>query len=219
MRSLKTSLAHGFVAALFATGLVSTFVGAYLIERGITEQALDKARLDLNSARLVLASTVSDVRHKVELAATSRVVADGATAGELERLRVRAGLDILDLVDRRGVVVLRAQHPDGGHDNLAHNPVVGRVLGGDDVVAAVVVMSPDELARESVSLAERARIPVAVGSEVGAKPRDLTSGLVIVAAAEVARPNGERRGALVGGVLLNRGEHLVDRIRDTVYQG
>jgi two-component system NtrC family sensor kinase len=87
-------------------------------------------------------------------------------------------------------------------------------------VASIALTSQEALLREAPELAERARI--AVITTPRARPRvesDLTSGLVLKAAAPILDDRGVPLGLLYGGILLNQNFEIVDKIKQTVFQG
>ncbi len=64
--SLRTRLLLGFVLTVGLTGLVSTVVGTWLMNRVVTEQAQLESRHDLESARLIHDHALEQVQSKVE---------------------------------------------------------------------------------------------------------------------------------------------------------
>jgi len=215
---LRSWLIVGFVVAILTTGVASSLVGAWLIDEQVSSQALDKARLDLNSARLVYRGALGEVRDGLRLLShelREAVARSGPElAAELARARRRERLDFLDLVDGSGRVLCRGQN--GGRGDLLQSPLLAELRPGRDLVASSLVLDEAALRRESPALAARARIarmPLpGLEREGRAEER---SGLVIAAAARVPG----RAEVLHGGVLLNRDQRIVDTIRDTIYQG
>ena len=126
-------------------------------------------------------------------------------------------LDILTVVDASGRVLQRSRTPYRRDDALTEDPVVRRALAGQ-TASGTVLVSAELLRAKGEELAERAYIPLllterAVPTERRAEDR----GLVLEAALPILDERGLVRGALIGGVLLNRKFALVDRIRDTVF--
>ncbi len=97
-------------------------------------------------------------------------------------------------------------------------PVVASALAGRSQTA-IDVFAGSELSALSPQMAERARVeivPVARDGAAGGLVE--TRGLVLHSAVALPLPDG-RRGALVGGILLNRNLAFVDAINDLVYSG
>ncbi|GHE00377.1 histidine kinase [Defluviimonas sp. 20V17] len=165
------------------------------------------AQLLANSGERIaaLGNSVSFARH---------VEAPGARA-YLERERRALGLDFLYVARPGGGVI------------ASTTPVAPRVPGDWKVVdsalagkrmAAVDVFGPKTLAALSPALAARARIPLVPTRAARPTTRKVEDdGMVLHAAAPVVLPDGTR-AALVGGILLNRNLHFIDRINALVYR-
>jgi len=232
--SLRAKVTASLLVVVVATGAVATAVGVSLIGRAFVQQAQNKVRVDLNSARNLFLERMSDVRDVVRLTASSYFTRDCILGGrpdelraKLERIRSEEGLDVLTLTNAEGVVICRAGNPESVGDSLADDPLVGRVMDGAAPVMSAHIVGGERLRREGLGLAERAHI------EFVDTPRarelaesEQTSGMMIGAAAPVSDRDGRLIAVLYGGVLLNRDfevagpDHcIVDRVKDTVYQG
>ena len=224
---LRTQLLVSFLAIIVVCGAFSTSVGVSLVTKRMTEQAQDKVRLDLNSARVIYQQAVDEVRDAVRYTAARFLVREALLRGdttrlitELEAVRTGESLDTFTLTDAEGVVLLRTRSPTVKGDSQAGNEVIRRALSSKSAVASSEIVTREELLKEGEDLAARARVRVAATPR--AKPTNRTeetSGLMIVAAAPVLSAGGELLGLLCGGRLINRNYALVDRIRETVYQG
>lgn len=220
MMSIRTRLALGAILTLMVSASVTVIVGVWLFEKSVTEQALGKTQHDLRSARLIYDAALDELGNKVRLSAfNGNLRASLATgqmdrvAPELEEMRLREGLDVLNVLDMNGRVMLRAQRPSDRGDDLRGDPVVRRVLSEGNLVTATVVVPATALGREDPRLRENARISV---DETGAALED---GLVMQAAALVIDQEGQRVGLLWGWKLLNHDVAIVDRIKSTLYHG
>ncbi len=225
--SLRTRLVVGISTAIVTTGLISMFVGAWLIGKVLSDHAQDKARHDLNAAKLIYQAALNEVRDKVRLTAANPPLQDALSvkipetlAAELERVRVRESLDILGVTDLSGRVLLRARNPKLSGDSLAADPVIRGVIAGQAVLAATVLADPQALQRESRALARQARITILPPSGVTEGPPQIEeSGMLLKAAAAIFGDDGRRLGILYGARLLNRDAPIVDEIKRTAYQG
>ncbi len=220
MLSIRTRLALGAILTLMVAAAATVIVGVWLFENSVAEQALSKTQHDLRSARLIYDAALDELGNKVRISAFNtnlrsallRGEMDGV-ASELEELRVREGLDVLDVLDMQGRVVLRARRPGDRGDDMSGDPLVRRVLSGTNLVTGTTVVPAAALGREDPRLAERARVRL---DEPGPEVRD---GLVMQAAALVVNHDGVRIGVLWGWKLLNHDVAIVDRIKSTLYQG
>ncbi|NQU75441.1 MAG: cache domain-containing protein [Planctomycetes bacterium] len=225
--SLRTRLLGSFLVVIVTCGAVSTVVGVRMIGEGLISQAQDKVRLDLNSARGGYQEAISDLRDAVRHTAIRFFIRSAMQAGdlrqlagELEKIRVNESLDVLTLTDNTGKVLLRTRNPKEMGDSQAANPIVMKVLSEKQVVASTEIVSREELLKEAPALAALAHIVFIPTPK--AKPTDRTeetSGMMMKAAAPIIGEGGELLGVLYGGKLLNQNNSIVDKIKDTVYQG
>ena len=226
--SLKAKLIVSFLAVIVIGGLVTTFVGTRLIGTGIIRQAQDKVRNDLNAAREIYRQESEKLKDTVRFTALRRFFISEALltndietlTAELEKIRKAESLDILTLTDQTGRVIVRFRNPAVSGDSQADDSLVSRVLAERQAVAATVIVPQGELQKEGADLAEQARIEYIPTPK--AKPTQetmQTSAMMIKAAAPILGDDGQLLGVLYGGNLLNRNYKIVDKVKDTVYQG
>jgi len=143
--------------------------------------------------------------------------ANAAFAAYLHATAQRGGFDFLYVVSDDGAVLAN----ETGLRPTALRldwPVVVSALAGESKTALDVFAGTD-LSALSPQLAERANIEIVSAADDGATGSLLeTRGLVLQSAAALILPDG-RRGALVGGILLNRNLAFVDAINDLIYHG
>jgi len=225
--SLKAKLIVSFLAVIVICGLVTTLVGMRLIGTGIIRQAQEKVRNDLNSAREIYLQESENLRDTMRFTALRFFIKDALLNGdpdalkeELERIRKAESLDILTLTDDSGRVVLRFRNPPVSGDSQADDEIVKRVLASRQVVAATTIVPQEELSKEGTDLVEQARIEFIQTPKAKPTVRTRqTSGMMIKAAAPVLGYDGRLLGVLYGGNLLNRDYKVVDKVKETVYQG
>lgn len=217
-----------FLAVIVICGLVAALVGIRLIGTGIIRQAQDKVRNDLNAAREIYRQESEKLKDTVRFTALRRFFIAEALltkdiktlAAELEKIRKAESLDILTLTDETGRVVVRFRNPDVSGDSQAEDGLVSRVLAGQGAVAATVIVPEQELRKEGADLADQACIEFIPTPK--AKPTQetkQTSAMMIKAAAPILGNEGQLLGVLYGGNLLNRNYKIVDKVKETVYQG
>ncbi|GFO61549.1 two-component sensor histidine kinase [Geomonas silvestris] len=221
---IRAKLTIGALAPLFLACFLCSLTGLYLIKAKIANQAQEKVRTDLNSAREVYQNELDRIAELVDLtsgspfAATAFATGDRRVIAQLLTPLQQKKLDILTAVDARGRVLYRAHNPVSVGDR-PECYFVQRALSGSAVTGSCV-LTANQLAAESPDLARRAAISVV--STPHARPRAGTeehSGMVMVSAAPVRNASGEVIGALYGATLLNNNNHLVDRIKQIVYEG
>jgi len=226
--TLKAKLIISFLAVIVIGGLVTTLVGARLIGTGIVRQAQDKVRNDLNAAREIYRQESEKLKDTVRFTALRRFFIGEALLNndietlteELERIRKAESLDILTLTDDTGRVVVRFRNSTVSGDSQADDSLVSRVLTGREAVAATVIISEEELRKEGPDLVEQACIEyIPTPKAKAALETRQTSGMMIKAAAPIIGEGGRLLGVLYGGSLLNRNYKIVDKVKETVYQG
>ena len=223
--SLRTKLGLSFLAVIILGSLLWLVFGSRLIRNTLIAQAQDKIRHDLNSARMVLNERLRAIEGVVRLTAARESLRDALVTGRtdilgryLGRVRSENGLDLLNLLDSRGRVLVRTRTPDVTGDDESGDVLVRRAIERK-TVAAPQIMSRDALLRESPEMAEQALIefvptPMAAPREGNSE----TSGMLLEAASPVVSEDGTVLGVLTGGILLNRNYEIVDRVKEIVFK-
>ena len=225
--SLRLKLTLSFLSVIVVAGLIATIVGVHLIGDRIVKQAQDKVELDLNSAREVYKDKIKDVSTSIRLTALRFFIEDAILKNDIEKLRVelkkireRESLDILNLTDRNGKVIIRTLNPEVFGDNQVDDELIKEAIRRKEVVASTQIILKDELLKEGEDLALQARIQFITTPKAKPSPEEEeTSGMMIKAAAPVLDRQRNLVGVLYGGVLLNRNYEIVDKIKDIVYRG
>ncbi|OGU17743.1 MAG: histidine kinase [Geobacteraceae bacterium GWC2_53_11] len=224
--SIRLKLTIGSLLPLFVAILFCSLAGIFIINTRINVLAQEKVRTDLNSAHEVYSNEINHIRDVIRFSTSMPHAADAVTANNreviaplLSAMMKNEQLDILTMVDRNGRVLFRAANPHVYGDLLGGDPLVARPLHGE-VVAGSQVFPPERLQREGSNLAARAIIDVIATerAQPGLKKNE-PSGMVMVASAPVRNGQGSVVGALYGGVLLNRNNTVVDRIKKIVFEG
>ena len=225
--TLRTKLIISFIVVIAISGIVTTFVGVRLIGDSVIRQAQDKVRVDLNSAREIYLENLRKTEDIVRLTATRFFIEQSLKTRntrlmniELEKIRVMEGLDVLTITDKYGVVVIRSRNPSMSGDRQSDNPVIDFVLTQKQKVASTVIIPRDELLKEGRDLAERAYFKFIPTPKAKSRPEgEETSGMMMMAAAPILDEHDDFLGVIYGGILLNRRYEIVDKIKETVYQG
>ena len=226
-RSLRTRILLSFFSVIIVFALSVAIFEYYVIKNDIIKENQDKVTNDLNSAREIYRAEVERVRDAVRFTALSFLIKDvilnnqrETLEKELEKIRKAEALDVLTLTDSTGKVVIRSRNPSVIDDNQAHDEFVSRVLSNRRVVAGNVIVPREELVKEGPDLAEQAQMKfIRTLMAKATLETEETSGMMIKAAAPVFSQEGEFLGVLYGGNLINRNYKIVDRIKDTVYEG
>jgi two-component system NtrC family sensor kinase len=225
--STRFRLISSFLAVAVLVGGFSLMIGARLLTASVFNEAANRVRQDLNTANEIYRSAVDRLSLGLTLVALQPEFRADVMARDLGgvsecvgTLAAQLHLDFAGLVAPEGSTLYRASPRPG--DPREVNPAAALVLERRTGVSGTISLSRSELAAEDPELAARARIRLVPTPK--AEPRaeaEETSGLSLICALPVyASPDGGSRlvGVLYGGVLLNRNNEIVDRVRDTVFQ-
>ncbi|MGZ5477995.1 MAG: sensor histidine kinase [Candidatus Aminicenantales bacterium] len=224
---LRRKLILSFLAIIAIGGVLTLLVGTRIEHQTIISLAEDKVRHDLASAWMVYQERLNSLRDTVRLSATQEFVREALRGSDLERISGRLdgirrefNLDVLNLTDARGRVVVRSRSADAQvGDDAARDALVARALR-KEVAAGTRIVSRDELLREGADLADRAWFQFVPTPKAAARADDHEDkGMLLAAAAPVVDDSGVLLGVLTGGLLFNRNYDLVDRVKEIVFKG
>jgi len=224
---ISQKLLISFMFISLTGNLFFTFAGIMLTGNRILAEAQERVRTDLNSAREIYLGDLRHLSDVVRLTANRPLLQEAFLSGntefvinELSKTKISEGLDFLTLTDETGKVVLRTNPPYITGDYQIQDNVVDSVLRTKQPVATTTIVSADELRKESDQLSDRAYF-VLIDTPMARRRADIdvTSGLMLKAAAPVFDVQGDFTGVLYGGILLNRNFDIVDKIKQTVFQG
>ena len=128
-------------------------------------------------------------------------------------------LDMLTVVDREGRVLYRAANPGISGDNLLNDPVVRNCIRSKTPLSSTELMPIKNILRENPALSDRAQTDI-IKTPLSADIREdkLVDGMVMKVAYPLMDKNTNvLMGVLIGGVLINKDNEIVDKIKGTVY--
>jgi len=227
-RSIATRLSLSLLAIITLSGLLFTIVGVTTISSLIVNEAEDRVKNDLNTARLIYMDRLDSLRQEAEFTAVRTFMEDVLLQNNISQDYINAlksfktdeGLDILTLTDSNGIVVLRVNNPDSKGDDQSRQELVHAVLTRRTSAMGTIIISANELMTESPQLAKQAHFTF-VNTPM-ARPRSETeesAGMMQMAAVPVFGHNGNLIGVVYAGALLNRNFTIVDDVKQTVFQG
>jgi two-component system NtrC family sensor kinase len=234
---LQSRLAVGFLIATCLTGVFATLVSLWTINRNTIAEVQNRVRQDINTAKLIYGYKIEQIKSVIQFTAEGSDLQDlinrqdiygmGYMKGQIRKNAHNSSdngnviLDMLTLVDARGRVIHRAANPKAAGDSLLSDSLVKKCIENKKPVVSTELMSLKEILRENPSLAKRATIDIIktpLAAEIGKEK--LTDGMVMRAAYPIIDRNaGLLLGVLIGGVLINNDNEIVDRIKETVYHG
>ena len=215
-----------FLLIIVMTNLIFTVVGVQIISNRIVAEAQDKVGRDLNSAREIYLSKLNHLNDVVRLTADRFYIKDALISGDIEsfaeelvRVKISESLDLLNITDPKGNVLLRADNISLNGDNQSHNELVAAAMNRNVPVAGTMIMHVEDLQFESKLLVDQAHFtfidtPMARVRNETAE----TSGMMLEAAAPIFDYQNNLIGILYGGILLNKNYEIVDEIKRTVFQ-
>ncbi|MBI4659007.1 MAG: cache domain-containing protein [Verrucomicrobia bacterium] len=224
---IATKLVLSFGLIIILTCAVFSVVGARIIGDRVVSEAQERVRTDLNSAREIYLNALAKIRDEVRFVSERTFVRDGSAytdprrlAQTLASIREKEHLDVLAITDRSGVVLLRTTASGVAGDDRSTDQLVRAVLDKREPVAAALIVSPEELRMESPRLAEQAHFEFVPTPKARTRTeRHEAAGLMLKAAAPILDFENHFLGVAYGGVLLNRNFDIVDKIKQTVFQG
>jgi two-component system, NtrC family, sensor kinase len=224
--NFTTKLILSFLLIVFIMSAVFSIVGVQLIGDRIIEEAQEKVRTDLNSAREIFLNHLGKISDEIRFVSDRTFVRDGSAYNDrvnltkrLEAIRQREQLDLLTITDKNGIVLLRTTNPDNIGDDQSHDDIVSTVLKTKKPEASASLISVDNLQKESPNLVEKARFSFIYTPKARIRDeQEETSGMMLKAAVPIFDFNNNFIGISYGGVLLNRNFEIVDKIKQTVFQ-
>jgi two-component system, NtrC family, sensor kinase len=129
----------------------------------------------------------------------------GVLQEELHSILLDQNMDVLNLTDASGRVLLRANPASERSDSLHDDPMVAHVLRHGKSSSGTILLSQERLLSEGQRLVQRCE-------QFGGEPRGMMAG-----AAVPVFSRGKLVGVLQMGNLLNGAVEKVDRIRDSVF--
>jgi two-component system NtrC family sensor kinase len=224
--SIRARLIKIFTITIFIPSLVTAIVGVLMIREQVYTQAQARVTSDLEFANQIYQSYLEGLRDSLRIHAT-RMIIYGALAksdpiglsDEMERICAGEGFDILTLTDTSGKVFYRTTNPSLADDDQSEDAFVQHVLKEKTPISGTVIISGEELLKESKELTDRAFMEIAHDiTDTPSQNTQTHAGMLLKGAAPVFTSNGRFVGVLIGGVLLNRNYDLVDKIRTTVFK-
>jgi two-component system, NtrC family, sensor kinase len=225
-RTLRSKLVFSFLLIVLAGGTASMVIGIRMVGNTIIAEAHKKVQHDLASARIIYQEKMNRIQDVFNLTAKRDLILRAIMGNqaellkrELERVRIDYGLDVLTVVDRKGMVLTRTRPPYFSQDYQGNDELVRRALG-KEIVSSTEIIPQVELARDGQDLARQAYMEFVPTPKAKGRPEDKeTAGMMMKAAVPVLDINNEVWGVIYGGILLNRNYEIVDKIKDTVFRG
>ena len=226
--NIKNKLILNFTILIILTGTISTIIGTVMINRGILNEVQGKVYTDLYSARGILNNRLNNIRNILESTALRELVKNSISNNDrrsllrsLQDVKEITNFEILVVTDKDGRVIIRTQNPEEYRDSQAEDPLIKKVLTNKKAIASPVIIKREDLIKEGQCFADRAKITIVsdYATKTNKTPDIETSGMMLKAAVPIFDDNRHLLGIIYGGDLLNGNYGIVDKIKETVYQG
>jgi two-component system NtrC family sensor kinase len=223
---IATKLILSFLLVIVVTSLVFIAVGVQLIGNRVVAEAQEKVRNDLNAAQEIYFSELGQISTIIRFTADRFFLKDAFLSGNIEEAadelvstKLREGLDILNVTDEYGTVILRTGNVELNGDNQSHNELVNAALRRKGPASGTIIVPAEDLKKESPLLAQNAYFEFIDTPKARVREEtEETSGMMLMAAAPIYDYQYDLIGVLYGGTLLNRNFEIVDTTKRTVYQ-
>jgi two-component system NtrC family sensor kinase len=223
--STRSRLIISFLGVALLVCVVALIVGGQLLYKSVLNEAYNRVRLDLNAAREIYLTRVKGIKVALNITTVGPVFRSALEkqdaqklVGLLTNIAQQTELDFAGIVTKEGKTLCRIGPNSIPTGNSPPNPIANLVLQKQIGIFGTVVLSHEFLFSENPELAERSRIKLLPTRRATPRPEsEELSGMALAAAVPVF-DSGHFLGVLYGGVLLNRSEEIVDRVRDTVFQ-
>jgi two-component system, NtrC family, sensor kinase len=223
--STRSKLILSFLGISVLVCGVALLVGGQLLYKAVLNEATNRVRLDLNAAQEIYLSRVKGIKVALNIVNIGPVFRSALLKQDVQTLVDRLSvvaqqteLDFMGVVTKEGKTLCRIGPSSNPGGKAPDNPIANLVLQKRIAVSGTVILSNEFLFAENPELAERARMKLLPTKRATPRPEnEELSGMALAAAVPVF-DSGNFLGILYGGVLLNRSQEIVDRVRDTVFQ-
>ena len=162
--SLRNRVVLSMLCLVAVSGGVAGLIEGHLLWQSVAQEAQDRVRQDLNAATEFYSQRMEAMAAALRYTALGERFIQAASdrdvsymAPRLETVSRNAGMDVLYLTDEQGRVILRVHQSGSAGDSAAEDRLVRDVLARGQTVTGTLLVPMEVLARESPSLAERAR--------------------------------------------------------------
>jgi len=223
--STRSKLILSYLGISFLVCGVALLVGGQLLYEAVLNEATNRVRLDLNAAREIYLSRIKGVKVALNITTLGPVFRSALERQDAQKIiplltniAQQTELDFVGIVTKEGKTLCRIGPNSLPKENSPPNPIANLALQQRIAVSGTVGLSNEFLFSENPELANRARIKLLPTKRATPRPEsEEFSGMALAAAVPVF-DSGNFLGILYGGVLLNRSQEIVDRVRDTVFQ-
>lgn len=223
--SLRVKLIASLISVVLIIGVASIILGLRIINNNIIGQAYEQVQNDLKTAQYIYNDRVNIIHQFMKHLASLPYIKEAILSNnrillvnKLREVKDELGLDICNITDPAGRVIVRARNPQVWGDSLAGDLFIQQVRSQTMSCSGTDIIGPEELEREGKDLARQAYIefkptPMARKRSEHFERR----GLVLKAAAPILL-DGRLIGIIYGAQLINKNYEIVDQIKSLVFK-
>jgi two-component system NtrC family sensor kinase len=214
---LQTKFILSIALVFFVLAVAIATTSILWVNRNTIREAEERVNLYTRSAWEIYDSKLARLQAAGETLASSGMMVEllknpddqqklEEIRSSLEGIRRAQGMDILNVMDPSGRVLLRARTPEQQGDDLSNDPLVKQALDNSRSTAGTILLTGDRLTTEGRSLFNWVM-------QFGGEPQGM-----LQAAAIPVMDGGRLIGIIEAGTVLNGAAEKVDRIRDAVFK-
>jgi two-component system NtrC family sensor kinase len=234
--NLQNRLVVGFLIATFLTGFVATVISIWTINKSTIDEVQNRVRQDINTAKLIYNQTQEKIVYLIQFSAEESDVHRAIINHDFSKMDSLRSLirhtqetqthddniylDMLSVTDTSGNILYRAGNPAVKGDNMLWDPVIKNCIEKKLPQSSTELISTQNILIENPDLADRVTMEI-TRTPLSYEITDtrLSDGMVMRVAYPIFDNEKQLLGVMAGGVLLNKNYSIVDKIKETVYQG
>ncbi len=213
------------ITAILVVNSLLSLAGVKYVDAVWMNEIQERVRVTLDSAQSTYSGYEQQMVSFLQATALDHTLSaavsqqdEGGIKQVMNRVQAAGHMDFMTLLDRRGNVCYRPANPDERGDSLVSLSLVRQVVQTGRVASGTMVLSQSELALESPQLAERVEFRLLPTPAAKPTTDDVRrDGMLLGAVVPICDDRRSVVGLLFGGILLNRRNELVDRIKRDVF--
>jgi two-component system, NtrC family, sensor kinase len=158
----KNSVSIDLLCIVCLIGVISSIIVNSLVTNQIIDEAQERVKENLNTARWVYSSKISDIDRVVRWLSIRHVLKDGLKKRNLSSLRsellgvmAEEGLDFLTVTNEKGTVIFRFHNPRVPGDSLIQDLLIRKALEKKGISGTQIILR-EELLNDGETFANKA---------------------------------------------------------------
>ena len=223
--NLRVKLTLSFILIVLLTGGLSIIIGFNLILDKLVGQAQNTVLSHINTSQLIYADDINFLNLQVNRISVSEEFMEAFLSSDRDRLqalissrREELGLDILNVTNVNGRILVRGRNPDLYGDSVIGDAYIKKTLQERQSFSGSGIVLQTYLQKEGTDLGQRAIIQIVETPRSRKEKRVIEDrGLMQVATSPIIQ-EGKLVGVVYGANLINNNFEFVDRVQRLVYE-